>query len=253
MYRSDSEVLQDFARIFCQIYANGNKIAGIIYLHPITDSRMRTYTRNRRLLNAMYGKTFLSNLVLATSKWDRLSKRNARRKEVALPETELWNYMLTLGAKMYHHDNTKESALRIVDHILSIEGNMSLKIQQEMIEQKCSNQAIEGQQFQNLTLLTTLQLGKELLELQNEYIKAMRSKDLKRMESIEKDRHDLGERIAKLEGVKKELCRDFATLQEEMISRYQSRHQDEVSSKPNLFPLVESPWALLRLRRKATG
>ena len=54
---------------------------------------------------------------------------------------DLWDYllsMLTLGAKMYHHDNTKESALRIVDHILSIEGNMSLKIQQEMIEQKCS-------------------------------------------------------------------------------------------------------------------
>ena len=64
----------------------------------------------------------------------------------------------------------------------------------------------------------------------------MKSKDLKRIESIEKDRHDLGERIAKLEGVKKRLCRDFATLQEESTSRY----QDEVYRRLKLFEALFS-------------
>jgi len=214
--------------------------------------------RSLQLLNAMCGKTSFSNLVLATSKWDRSwnprDQRSARAREVELQKLDLWGYMLRMGAKMYRHDNTKESALRIMDHTQSLEGNMSLRIQQEMIEQKFNlDQTVAGQQVQNYLLAKIGQYKKKLLELQNEYVKAMKSKDLKWMESIEKPRHYFGEEIAKLEGAKKGLCRNFGRLQEEMISRYQSRHQDEVSSKPNLFPLVESSWALLRLWRKATG
>jgi hypothetical protein len=160
MYRSDSEVLEEIARFLCQTYANGIKIAGIIYLHRITDCRMTgTSMRNLRLLNALCGKTFLSNLVLATSMWDRLSnprdQQNARAQEEALQKMDLWGYMLRMGAKMYRHDNTKESALRIVDHIQSLEGNISLEIQQEMIQQNCNlDQTLAGQQVQKDLLAT---------------------------------------------------------------------------------------------------
>jgi hypothetical protein len=203
-----------------------------------------TSMRNLRLLDAICGETFLSNVVLATSKWDRLSnprdQRYARAREVALQEVALWEYMLRIGSKIYRHDNTKESALRIVDHIHSLKGNTSLRIQQEMIEQKFNlDQTIAGQQVQNHLLATMEQHKEELLELQNGYVKAMKSKDLKWMESIEKTRHYLGEEIGKLERAKKGLCRDFGRLQVERKSQY----QDDFYWRLMLF---HSPSVLIR-------
>jgi hypothetical protein len=98
-----------------------------------------------------------------------------------------------------------------------------------MIQQKCDlDQTLAGQQ--NLSE-TIGQHKEELLELQNEYVKAMKSKDLKLMESIEKDRHYLGEEIAKLEGAAKGLRRDFGSLQEER----KSECYDEDYSRLTLF------------------
>jgi hypothetical protein len=245
VYRSESEVLQEIARFLCQTYANGIKIAGIIYLHPITQTRMTgTSMRDLQLLDAICGETFFSNVVLATSNWDRLSnprdQRYARAREVALQEMALWEYMLRIGSKIYRHNNTKESALRIVDHIHSLKGNTSLRIQQEMIEQKFNlDQTIAGQQVQNHLLATMEQHKEELLELQNAYAKAMKSKDLKWMESIEKTRHYLGEEIAKLEGAKKGLCRDLGSLQVERKSQY----QDDFERRLTLF---HAPSVLIR-------
>jgi hypothetical protein len=237
MYRSESEGFQEIARFLCQTYANGIKIAGIIYLHPITESRMTgTSMRNLRLLNAMCGKTSFSNLVLATSKWDRSwnprDQRSARAREVELQKLDLWGYMLRMGAKLYRHDNTKQSALRIVNHIQSLEGNISLQIQQEMIQPNCNlDQTLAGQQVQKNLSETIGQYKVDLLELQNEYEKAMKSKDLNFMESIEKERHYLGEEIAKLEGAAKGLRRDFGSLQEER----KSECYDEDYSRLTLF------------------
>ncbi len=56
--------------------------------------------------------------------------------------------------------------------------------------------------------------------MQNEYVEAMELKDLELMESIEEVRKWLSEEIAKLEGAKKGLRRDFEGLQEERKGRY---------------------------------
>lgn len=138
---------------------------------------------------------------------------------------DFWKNMLGLGAKIYRHDNTKESALRIVDHIQSLDGSMSLEIQQEMIQRNCKlGQTLAGQQVQKDLFETIAQQKKELLELQNEYVEAMEARNPKWMEYIEKDLRCLSEKIAKLESAKKGLCLDFGSLQEERKGRY----QDEV-------------------------
>jgi hypothetical protein len=149
----------------------------------------------------------------------------------------LWEYMLNLGAEMLRHDDGRESALRIVNYIQSFGGNMTLEIQQEMMEQNCTlDQTLAGQQIQKDLSETIEQHKKGLLELQNEYVKAMKSKDAKLMESIEKERHYLGEEIAKLEGAKKGLRRNFGRLREGGRSRY----LDEFFRRLTLFQAVSS-------------
>ena len=230
-HESDIEVLQEITDFICQTYANGPEIAGIIYLHSIEDSHVTRTVRNLRLLTALCGETFLSKLVLATTEWDRLMDSRSQRK-AQLREWELrnsyWKDMLGLGAKIYRHDNTKESALGIVDHIQSLEGKMSLDIQQEMIQQNCRlDQTLAGQQVRRDLIETIGRRQKELLELQNEYVEARKAKNLEFMELIEKEKYCLGERIAKLDRAKKGLHVDFGSLEKR---KRKSWYQDEFNS-----------------------
>lgn len=116
-YRSDTEVLQDVAYFLGQVYMQKLKLAGIIYLHRITDNRLGgSALRNLNMFQALCGDVDMSHVVLATSMWDTLQDDKSRERAVEL-ETDLranyWADMLDFGSHTFRHDNTRESALKI--------------------------------------------------------------------------------------------------------------------------------------------
>ena len=139
--RTDGEVLREIAYFLGASYSKNIKLAGIIYLHPITDHKMRgSAIKNLAMFQALCGDSSLEHVVLATTKWDDLLPTDRdtvgqrREKEVA-ESPDFWGNMLDNGSKMFRHYNNRASALRIIDHLLSRKGHMVLDIQRQMVDQ----------------------------------------------------------------------------------------------------------------------
>lgn len=139
-YRSDTEVLQDVTYFLGQVYMQKLELAGIIYLHRITDNRLGgSALRNLNMFQALCGDVDMSHVVLAMSMWDTLQDDKSRERAVEL-ETDLrtnyWADMLEFDSHTFRHDNTWESELKIANYLLSLPGNLVLKIQREMVDEK---------------------------------------------------------------------------------------------------------------------
>lgn len=136
-------------------YSKNIKLAGIIYLHRITDTRMgNSALRNVSLFQALCGKKSLSKVVLATTMWDKLkdqeSVAHGRSLEKELrKEGAFWGDMVDSGSRMFRHDNTYSSALDIIDYVMSLEGSAVLDIQRQMIDEHLNlGQTTAGQEVQ---------------------------------------------------------------------------------------------------------
>lgn len=70
-YRSDAAILAEIAFILSQTHRAGLRLAGIVYLHRITDRRLQgSVAHNLRILERLVGEQAFPAVVLATSMWD---------------------------------------------------------------------------------------------------------------------------------------------------------------------------------------
>lgn len=96
-YRSDAAILAEIAFILSQTHRAGLRLAGIVYLHPITDRRLQgSAARNLRILESLAGERAFPSVVLATSMWDDVEavlpshddRRAAEDRECQLVQSE---------------------------------------------------------------------------------------------------------------------------------------------------------------------
>lgn len=138
-YRSDADVL---STIVSAIIATGmaRKIAGIIYLHPITDVRMTgSAQRYITLLKALCGESAYPYVTLATTMWDHVSQRDGTlvQRESQL-KREWWADFHAGGGKALRHHGSRESARKIVDHVVATwarRGPFELRVFTEMVRE----------------------------------------------------------------------------------------------------------------------
>ncbi|RTE85285.1 hypothetical protein BHE90_000172 [Fusarium euwallaceae] len=233
-YRSDTEVLTDVAYFLAQVYSNNLKLAGIIYLHRILDNRMTgSALKNLHMFQALCGKkSDMSHVVLATSMWDRLdgdqSDGIAREDEL---RSTYWADMLECGSQMFRHDNSRESAQRIINHILSLSGNMVLEIQHEIVvEARPLNKTQAGEELLKDLLAEREKHEKDLADVKKSHEEAMRSgseqmtailakKEREHQEKLEQMDRDREERMKALE-------RDYAKMQQDQQLKWQRAAED---------------------------
>jgi hypothetical protein len=68
--RTHAEVLTEIGRFLEAQYPSGTNLMGILYLHPIRDTRHQTSSlRNLRIFRKLCGESPLANVVLATTMW----------------------------------------------------------------------------------------------------------------------------------------------------------------------------------------
>ncbi|KAK0706213.1 P-loop containing nucleoside triphosphate hydrolase protein [Lasiosphaeria miniovina] len=234
-YRSDTEVLQDVAYFLGQVYAQKLKLAGIIYLHRITDNRMGgSALRNLNMFEALCGKVDMSHVVLATTMWDTLQDDESHRRGATTEmdlRTNYWADMLEFGSHTFRHDNTRESALKITNYILSLQGNMVLKIQREMVDDKRTlYQTLAGQELQRELVEERAKHARDLESARKSHEAAMRSGDQRMIDKMARQEREYKAKLDKLDHEKEERIRileqDFQRMHEDKDREYKQMIAD---------------------------
>jgi len=115
-------------------YESGTKLAGLLYFHRISDVKMGgVSTRNFKMFRKLCGETTLKNVVVVTNMWGGVDLGVGERREAELGGSDdFFKPALAKGAQMARHENTADSAQRILRLILH-NHPLPLRIQVELV------------------------------------------------------------------------------------------------------------------------
>ncbi|KAF8159710.1 P-loop containing nucleoside triphosphate hydrolase protein [Crassisporium funariophilum] len=131
-HRSDMEILQLVGDWLEKTYAADVKLAGIVYLHRITDNRMSgSPHRNLRMFGHLCGNRAADKVVFVTTMWDKVKQSVAEEREQQL-KTNYWKLMIELGSKTNRFTNTEQSAWNVIKPILAEAQGEAVLIQEEL-------------------------------------------------------------------------------------------------------------------------
>ncbi|KAH7905041.1 P-loop containing nucleoside triphosphate hydrolase protein [Hygrophoropsis aurantiaca] len=120
-YVDDSEILRRIAVWLARSYSDDMKLAGVIYLHGISQTRMLgTSLKNLSMFRKLCGNDALKNIILATTKWGDIEDEAGLSREEQLRST-FWKDMIGHGSRMGQFRDNYESAWKIVDMIATAE------------------------------------------------------------------------------------------------------------------------------------
>ncbi|KAH7905078.1 hypothetical protein BJ138DRAFT_1106281 [Hygrophoropsis aurantiaca] len=176
--KSDLEVLRALCVRFSQLYSAKFRIAGIIYLHPISQTRVvgPSATKDLALMKELCGSDAYPNIVLATTRWGDIGEASGNAREKLL--LDYWADLIKGGSRMAQFRGTSESAWAIVDLILERTPLRELQIQKELAAPEISLRDTHAGRFLRSLL-------KEVAEAHKKRVKQMR-KDL-RMRKLKGD------------------------------------------------------------------
>lgn len=126
---SESEVLRELTIWL----SNGPMLSGILYLHPIHQTKITMgVKRCSDLTSLICGPD--ANLHVATTFWDHLNDKVGKGREGELKRLGLWKNMVSGKRPTFRHHNTRESARQILDTILRTNSTHALRLQRELID-----------------------------------------------------------------------------------------------------------------------
>ncbi|KAG6820499.1 hypothetical protein H0H93_016306 [Arthromyces matolae] len=130
----DREILRRIAVWLARSYDANMRLAGIIYLHEITQPRMLgTSRKNLDLFAKLCGPEAIRNVILITTKWSDLPRHDVGEARESQLKAEHWKHMVDMGSRIHRFDGKQRSARRIVNYILAKEPLDALQIQTELV------------------------------------------------------------------------------------------------------------------------
>lgn len=185
---TDSDVLKLLVDWLVTTYKSGQKLSGILYLHRVSDTRMRgSSVRNLAMFQQLIGDDFYKNVTLATTCWSLVPFHVGLERETELKtNSNFWKLMLSKGAHLKRIPDAVTAARDLVYEIAS-HNAAALQTQRDVVER--------GISFSNLAVTKTVQYELE---------------KMKREQAAERARH--AERLAHQE---REMRRELADLKAE--------------------------------------
>lgn len=137
--KADVAILNNIAFWLSHAYRAEPKLllSGIIYLHPVSDTRMAgTATKNLEMMKCLCGMENLPVINLATTMWELVNPAlaNAREQEL-IRDDRFWGSLVRKGSKVCRHYDSDTSAFAIIDRIIATQWPTVLKIQTQMVEE----------------------------------------------------------------------------------------------------------------------
>lgn len=223
--REDADVLRDIARHLGTAYQNDKRLRGIIYTHRIIDNRLQgSAKRNLVMFQKLCGSDCYSRIALVTTYWDLLvsGDTGARRERELIETEEFWGDMIEKGSKVLRHQNTRGSAMAILETFLEDQECITMKIQSEMTDGKGLEQTEAGQQL-NADIIKMLEKRhKEKRDHEQQMQEALRMKDEEIAAHLAKLKAEAEKKIKAGEESQRKLRTDLERLQQERAANKSS-------------------------------
>ena len=236
--RPDAEILQDIALFLSTMYKKKVSLAGIIYLHRITDTRMSgSNHKNLQMLQRLCGPHGCPGVILATSMWGNLQAVEGggeigRKREEQLRRPAFWGPMIEKGSYVTRHNGSVESARAIISHLIDRGGNITLAIQTQMADQKMTlDETDAGQYIQQESQELRARLQRELEELEESLNTALAEKNSKSTKLIQQDKEAAAAKAARSEAEHAKLQISLQQLEGQRGSKFREiAAQSDMSS-----------------------
>ena len=119
-------------------YRNNVKLAGVLYLHPISVVRLSgTPLRNLAVFRGLCGHDSLKNIVLVTTMWDEVQDESIGSKREEELRSDFWKSMIRHGSSTHRFGGTQESAWDIINRLdleMFRQKRTPLQLQWEMVD-----------------------------------------------------------------------------------------------------------------------
>lgn len=198
---TDADILAMIATFLTTQYQEGkSQLTGFIYLHRISDTRVGgTSKRNLRIFQKLCGQESLTNVVILTTMWDKVTQEEGLRREQELISSyDLFKPLVEGGAVIERYDGTQESARNIVWNLLRKKGTVAQIVRELVIGNKSLVDTEAGAELQSEVRNVLQRHQEDLQRLEDEIQEAMQQRDRGMEEEVVGEKRKVEEDIAKL-------------------------------------------------------
>ncbi|KAH7913200.1 P-loop containing nucleoside triphosphate hydrolase protein [Hygrophoropsis aurantiaca] len=210
--KSDTDVLKVIAAHLVTSYEQGTKLAGVIYMHRISDFRMGgTSKRNFTMFRELCGESSLKSVLLVSNMWSevKLELGEAREAELA-GKDKFFKPVLEKGARMLRHDGTKEGAHRILRHLIN-QQPATLQIQDELVNKHLDiAHTGAGAELTRALQFQADRHSEELVNLRAEMEKALKAKDEETREELREEVEQKHQEIMRIRRDAEQMAAEYA-------------------------------------------
>lgn len=129
---SGSDIWRQVATWLRMAYGTETRLNGVVYLHRISDPRMRgTAAEDLLTFSRLMGNEGSSKVVHVTTMWDEVDQNLGQARELEL--SRYWRFLVEEGSSMYRYDGTRASALRIISSLSSVKQYKRLATRRESV------------------------------------------------------------------------------------------------------------------------
>ena len=200
-------------------YEKGSKLAGVIYIHRISDKRFTGITgRNFKMFRELCGDTTLKNVILVTNMWGEVSRDIGEAREDELT-SDFFKPVLDKGAQMARHHNTAQSAHDIIRRIMK-NRPVALQIQRELVDEHKDIVDTAAGEVINQELKEQIRKHQvELRMVQEEMMQAMKERDEEARQELEEESRKLQEEMERIKKDSEGMASNYAEEKERMETK----------------------------------
>ncbi|CZR55998.1 uncharacterized protein PAC_05886 [Phialocephala subalpina] len=258
---SDAELLEDIAVCLNHAYISGVQISGIIYLHPINNTRVQgSAMKSIRIIKEVCGPEALSLILLGSSLWGKEDFEVAKRREDELTHTShFWGSMIENGSRTFRFYNDQASALIACDHFIEQRRNanfrkVTLALQHQMInEGKTLNETDAGMEVEKDILQLKQICKSKIEEARLEAQRAVLMNNDEAARSLTATQIQLQNQLTASERALESMCGDMIILQAQSERQLRDQlRQLQLEEQRDRQLLAERENELERLDRRLT-
>ncbi|KAG2342299.1 hypothetical protein BDR05DRAFT_976483 [Suillus weaverae] len=210
--RSDTDVLSMIAAYLSNAYEHGSKLAGVIYMHRISDYRMGGKSKgNFKIFRELCGESSLKNILIVTNMWSEVKPEIGEAREVELASKDkFFKPLLEKGARMLRHDGTLESAHTTLRYLINSHP-ATLRIQREIVdEHKSIEKTAAGSELRRALDEQADHHKEEIQTLRAQMEAAMEAKHEERRSELQEELEKKQQECERIEQNSQHMAAEFA-------------------------------------------
>ncbi|KAL4062203.1 P-loop containing nucleoside triphosphate hydrolase protein [Scleroderma yunnanense] len=207
---TDTDVLRIISAYLVAMNKQGARLVGVIYMQRISDFKVGgSARRDLRMFQELCGEEAYENVIVVTNMWGTVPHEDGVAREHELATKDIF-YKPILERKgiMLRHDNTRESAHRILEQLVRKEPAV-LRIQRELAEGIDITQTAAFRQLDRELSELALQHQKNLEQLKADMARAEQEMDEETQNELAEEKQKLEDELRKAQTQASKLASDY--------------------------------------------